>query len=152
MIEVYYTTHDGDGHATVWALLARALGGELPPVARTANGKPYFTADGVPTFSLSHTKTLAVVALSRVGMPLGVDAEPCTRRISAAVARRFLEGDATIVAWTRRESFGKLTGEGVAAQQTKPDARHAFVTMTAADHVLTVCTLCGEPVAQPREL
>ncbi len=136
-----------DAHTDAWALLWRALAalgfdGHAYTLRRTERGKPYFAEAGAPAFSLAHTKTLAVCAIDTAGNSVGVDAERTERGISDAVAARFLArfpAKTRVASWTMRESFGKCTGEGAAAQTISPD-EYCFDTRTAAGHTITICT------------
>ena len=61
-----------------WALLARKLGerfawAQLPPVARTDSGKPWFPQYPQCHFNLSHSGGLALCGVGE--HPLGVDVE-----------------------------------------------------------------------------
>ena len=107
-----------DGHAAAHALLRyavqRTCGIPCPEIARSPAGKPYFIGTSVPYFSLSHTKTHVLAALS--DYELGADIE--TRRsIDIRLRDRlftpqeqrefdFFDG------WTLREAVFKLTGDG----------------------------------------
>ena len=145
-MQLYYRAVEGNAHDCAIALLADALAVQGLTLSdytlcRTPLGKPYFLEEGAPHFSLSHTKTLVLCAISDT--PIGVDAEPCDRKVSPAVCKRFLNdcppADA-IRRWTERESFGKLTGEGVASQQTSFDAALlGFHSYLIASHLVTVC-------------
>ena len=79
-----------DGHEVGRALLARlyrqAVDKDLPPIAVTPRGKPYFP-DGDWHFSISHTKHFAFCALSRNN--IGLDAEEKGRGVSAAMIEKF---------------------------------------------------------------
>ena len=78
MLYVYGAPTDRNhGHETAHALLAHAYrtlagGGDLPPMDRTEQGKPYFLRSPWE-FSLTHARTMAFCAMG--GQPLGVDAE-----------------------------------------------------------------------------
>lgn len=155
----YRHVHNADAHETAWALLSDALHklGLSQPEAtlrRTPLGKPYFAEADAPHFSLSHTKTLVACAIGNA--PIGVDIEPEDRRISAAVCHRFLEDCApedALRCWTQRESFGKLTGEGVASQAIPFDKdKLCFDSYIVAGHLLTVCRQKAEPQSEPQEL
>lgn len=158
-MQIYYRPIEGDAHTCAWSLLADALAANGHALSsytlcRTLIGKPYFTEPGAPCFSLSHTKQIAVCAISST--PIGVDAEPCDRRVSPAVCRRFLGGcspSEALQKWTEHESFGKLTGEG-AASQTIPfnGDTLCFHSYTTAGHLLTVCHLKTDTLSPPQEL
>ncbi len=131
-------------HETAWALLYDVLREEygIAPdsltLAYTDGGKPYFVACPVH-FSLSHTPHIAVLAIG--DSVVGVDAEPTSRKISAAVRHRFLqdcEPSFATAAWTVREAYGKMQGDGFFAPET--DVPHHFETLFAYGHIITVCS------------
>ena len=114
-----------DGHAVGRALLAKlyaqATGEELPPIAVTENGKPYFP-DGQWYFSISHTKNFVFCALSRHN--IGLDAEEKGRAVSPAMLEKFTSDgeksrlgddpqDAFLRLWVQKEALAKLTGRGM---------------------------------------
>lgn len=108
----------GNGHETAYALLRwavrRTCGIPCPEICRSETGKPRFAGRDDLFFSLSHTRTHVLIALSDADV--GVDLE--TRRsIPDALRDRlftaqeqrdfdFFEG------WTLREAVFKLTGRG----------------------------------------
>ena len=113
------------GHEVGRRLLAelyrQATGEEMPPIATTANGKPYFT-QGDWHFSISHTPNHVFCVLSEKNV--GLDAEEMQRPVSAAVISRFLSvaeqarlgGDREREAlrlWVLKEALAKLTGRGI---------------------------------------
>ena len=115
------------GHAAGRTLLARlyrdTTGRELPPIAVTDRGKPYFT-DGRAHFSISHTKRRVFCALSE--HPIGIDAEELDRNINLALAEKILSPAekaqfdaaedkrlALLTFWVLKEARAKLTGEGL---------------------------------------
>jgi phosphopantetheinyl transferase len=136
-------------HQTAWALLADVVQREYGkalcdlPLAYTEHGKPYFT-DSFVHFSLSHTKALAVLAIGDA--PCGVDAEAQSRHISAAVRARFLPdlppdapSEVAVAAWTAREAYGKMTGEGLLTAQVSVPADVQLQSLFAYRHIITVC-------------
>ena len=113
------------GHEVGRRLLAelyrQATGEALPPIATTANGKPYFP-DGKWHFSISHTPNYVFCVLSEKNV--GLDAEEMQRPVSGAVISRFLSaaeqarlgGDREREAlrlWVLKEALAKLTGRGI---------------------------------------
>ena len=74
---------------------------------------PYFPACPQLHFSVSHTRTAALVAVSAV--PVGADVEQ-VRPLHPAMARRLAQADCgdlqPFELWTLRESWFKLTGAG----------------------------------------
>ena len=93
-------------------LIARFFPGKEPLIA--PGGKPYIP--GRPEFSLSHSGTLAVIALADV--PVGADAEK-DRPVGEAVRLRALTGAERadsrdfLFFWTRKEAALKCLGTGV---------------------------------------
>lgn len=115
------------GHEAGRALLARLYlektGNELPEIAVTNRGKPYFPQSHWQ-FSITHTKRHALCALSEKN--IGIDAEELDRIISPALAEKILSpmelaqyaaaGDqnrALLTFWVLKEARVKLTGEGL---------------------------------------
>ena len=114
-----------DGHEVGRALLVRlykqATGRELPPIAVTPQGKPYFP-DGQWHFSISHTRNFAFCVLSRQNV--GLDAEEKGRPVSENMLDKFLPDaekarlgdnpqDAFLRLWVLKEAEAKLTGRGM---------------------------------------
>lgn len=132
-----YGTQGGSGTA----LLARAVEDAygltpLPPLERTAEGKPFFPKNPRLHFNLSHSGGLVLCALS--GCPVGVDIEvmkprrPALPR-QALTAEEFaryqaLGGDwpAFYTLWTRKEAWCKYSGLGLGRQwgKTPPEHKH----------------------------
>ena len=106
-------------HGSAWgvSLLAYAVravwGIDLPETAVLPGGKPYFPACPQVHFSVSHTRTAALVAVSAA--PVGADVEQ-VRPLHPAMARRLAQADCgdlqPFELWTLRESWFKLTGAG----------------------------------------
>ena len=80
------TGHEA-GRELLTDLYRRTTGEELPPVAVTDRGKPYFP-DSPRHFSISHTKHHAFCALA--DCPVGIDAEELTRKIDLRLADKIL--------------------------------------------------------------
>lgn len=115
------------GHQAAYALLERAYaaqtGQKLPPIARTAFGKPYFP-DSPYHFSISHTPRHAFCVVS--DRPVGLDAEELDRRVDPRLAEKILSpgeyrqyllaGDpnlALLKFWVLKEAAAKLSGLGL---------------------------------------
>ena len=155
---------------TAYHLLRYALrgadGGLLPEILREKNGKPWIP--GEPAFSLAHTRTMALCAVS--DEPVGVDAETI-RPFRPGVARLSLQAAeqawvaaqpdfdrAFLTLWTAKEAYVKLTGAGLqwrpkavglgweAGTLTVPGTGLRFETMEHAGVLITVCTALAEPV------
>ena len=118
---------DKNGHEVGRALLAdlyrRATGEELPPIAITSRGKPYFP-NSPWHFSISHTKHHAFCVLA--DCPVGIDAEETTRKIDLRLADKILspaeraeyeaaedKNKALLTFWVLKEAAAKLSGEGL---------------------------------------
>ena len=112
------------GHDAGRELLAQLYPGEnLPPIAVTDRGKPYFV-DSPWYFSISHTPCHAFCVLSEC--PVGIDAEEMDRNINLRLAEKVLspmEKDQFDAAedkravllkfWVLKEAAAKLSGVGL---------------------------------------
>lgn len=130
-------------------------------IIRTDNGKPVIR-DGYFHFSLAHSGNAVVCALGNDN--LGIDIER-VRRFKGRVALRYfseLERRMTRLpflghwfffkVWTRKESFVKMTGEGVSGLEAAPDfticprerkqARETISFMDVRTFPGYVCSLC----------
>lgn len=88
---------------------------ELPPMACTSLGKPYFPGHPDVHFNLSHTDGAVLAGLS--DRPLGVDIEKI-RPVGQAAMRRLADTgseEAFFQSWVRREALAKCSGAGVGA-------------------------------------
>ena len=86
---------------------------ELPKIALTNRGKPYFPEHPEVQFNLSHTAGAVLVGLS--DEPLGVDIEHI-RPVSQRAMRRLADVDTRedfFRSWVRREARAKRSGAGV---------------------------------------
>ena len=127
-------------------------------VSKNSHGKPYLRDHSTFHFSLSHSGSIAICAISDT--PIGCDVQ----KISSTrpqVARRFftpaeqlcLQGSAAPQAqfariWTRKESYVKMRGLGISAcpltsfdvsgTTTLPGA--VFYEYSLPDHCITVCS------------
>ncbi|HOI92275.1 MAG TPA: 4'-phosphopantetheinyl transferase superfamily protein [Candidatus Rifleibacterium sp.] len=97
-------------------------------IATHEHGKPFLPGNPGLYFNISHSRTLALIALAR--HPVGVDVEYLPRHVDfAAVMRRFFsesereewsrfsvpsQQHAFFRGWTRKEAILKATGEGIA--------------------------------------
>ncbi len=121
MISVFFSTYEGNkdqsraGRALLGFVLREYynVSYENADIKRQEQGKPYFT--NLPLFfSISHSGGLVALAVSE--NDVGIDVEPL-RDISRQVGKRYLGVDTDdkkvlLREWVRRESYGKLTGEG----------------------------------------
>ena len=108
--------HGRSGRDAVYALLEHAFitefGERLPEIEKTPNGKPFFPTRPDVHFSLSHSKTHVLCALSDV--PVGVDIES-PRQISARATAYFATPEELALfnpldLWVLKESYIKLIG------------------------------------------
>lgn len=147
-------------HALLERAHARLCGGPMPELARSERGKPYFP-DRRFEFSLTHTRTIAALAVS--DKPVGVDAETL-RPVRRGVAERSMgpeelawiagqpdENEAILTLWTCKEALVKRSGQGL---QFRPRAVRlsfaggvpkGFQVRRLWDGVVTVCPLEDEP-------
>lgn len=99
------------------------LAGEMPEIAVTDRGKPYFVGSNWH-FSISHTKRRAFCALSEENV--GIDAEEADRNINLHLAEKILSPAekaqfeaaadkriALLKFWVLKEAAAKLSGEGL---------------------------------------
>lgn len=112
------------GHDVGRELLASAYrektGKEMPPIAVTERGKPFFVGSDLH-FSISHTKNHAFCALSE--RPVGIDAEEMDRDIKLNLAEKILSPaeklrfDSTrqtlLKFWVLKEAAAKHSGQGL---------------------------------------
>ena len=105
-----------NGSGAVRALLAHAYyadyGEAMPEIEKTPNGKPFFPKRPGVHFSLSHSRTHILCALS--GEPVGADIES-PRHISRSAMRFFCSPEELSVfdpldLWVLKESYLKLLG------------------------------------------
>jgi 4'-phosphopantetheinyl transferase len=137
------------GHAERWIVARAALRilvcarlGCVPedvPLDATEHGKPFVPGTRL-RFNLSHSGTLAVIALAD-DLEVGVDVERPDR--NAAAVRRTLSdgerasGDDLLQLWCRKEAWAKATGGGLGW------APEAFDTTQVVGYALTDLALAG---------
>ena len=111
------------GRQLLEKLYREQTGEEMPPIAQTERGKPYFT-EGQWHFSISHTKRHVFCALAQC--PVGIDAEEADREIPLKLADKILSPAekarfdaardprrALLTLWVLKEAAAKYTGEGL---------------------------------------
>ena len=131
-------------HEAAYALLREGLRrlGEDPDgigIGTDRNGKPFLIGSPLH-FNVSHTPGLAVCVVGEV--PCGVDVEAADRPIPDRIGDRYLDGARGAEAvrrWTRKESFGKLTGEGLHSGEISCEARF-FSPGEPEGFCISVCT------------
>ncbi|MCL2409264.1 MAG: hypothetical protein FWC96_06580 [Oscillospiraceae bacterium] len=117
-MKLYCAPISGEGRReAVYSLLEYAYlteyGDSLPEIKKTPNGKPYFPARADIHFSLSHTKTHVLCAISAT--PVGVDIES-PRTISPRAVKFFASAKELSMfdpldLWVLKESYIKLIGD-----------------------------------------
>lgn len=116
------TGHEA-GRSLLEEMYRQHVGTQMPPIAVTERGKPYFP-DSPWRFSISHSKRHVFCALSRKA--IGIDAEELDREISLKLADKILspmerkqfeeardQRLALLRFWVLKEAQAKLTGEGL---------------------------------------
>ena len=105
------------GSETVYELMRKAFSSictdSFPEIAKTKNGKPYFPSKPDLHFSLSHTKSHVLCAISN--NPIGCDIEPLDREISGKALEYFATPEELsqfnpLDLWVLKESYVKLFG------------------------------------------
>lgn len=166
MIHIFYTPiRDGQPSRTAHALAGdayRRLTGDPPPqIAKHPGGKPYFSA-GPWHLSISHTRQVALCALSE--QPVGLDAEQprpvpenlmqrCLAEPELAVCRAAADPNAAFLRfWTLKEAYAKYDGCGIvgfphrwcfALEGSLARLQGQglwFQTLTAGDLTISVCS------------
>ena len=147
-----YGIQDAPAPALLSYALRRELGWtELPELARTEKGKPYFPSFPNVHFSWSHSGPYVLCALS--GKPVGADIERVRPRRASLPAYAFTEAErrdyrrlgadwpAFYTLWTRKEAWCKYTGDGLARLwgQTPPEGGLRYGTYAGADWRAAVC-------------
>jgi len=123
IFDMIYCTARGtnSGSEAVYALLEYALlrehGLPLPKICKTTHGKPYFPSFPDLHFSLSHTKTHVLCAVSTI--PIGCDIES-QRQISDRALKFFCSASELslfdpLELWVLKESYIKLLGLTIAS-------------------------------------
>ena len=145
------------GRALLGQMYRRYAEGEMPDIAVTERGKPYFV-DSPWHFSISHSKAHVFCALSKRN--IGIDAEEQDRQVNLKLAEKILSPKektqfdaaadqrlALLRFWVLKEARAKLTGEGIKGypnhtEFTLPDPRIRemqgclVAVMEEEDHVI----------------
>lgn len=169
MIRVYYMKTARDGSAAARRLLGYALardhGISDAVVAKEPTGKPYLT--GHPHLCISITHTDEIVAVAIGDSPVGIDAEAVgdirsrvAERLFTNVEREYVGDDPLrfFEIWTRKESFAKLTGDGITKGLSRVDTLTGdntggavFVPLDIPGAAACVCSFEGD-AAEVREV
>ena len=116
--------------------------GDEAEIKKSPSGKPFIHgADSeYKHFNISHSNNYAVCVFSEE-IEVGIDIEKI-RPINQRIIDRFLNGchqDEAIRSWTRRESFGKMTGKGF-SDVRYDEVTHTFQEYTDIEgYIITVC-------------
>ena len=111
------------GRQLLRELYRQETGKELPEIAVTERGKPYFP-DSPWHFSISHTPKHAFCVLSKNNV--AIDAEETDRKVNLKLAEKILSPEekrlfdaavnkarALLIFWVLKEAAAKLSGEGL---------------------------------------
>lgn len=151
-MQVFYTTEKIDSPSFVARAFACAYPQrDLPLFCKTKSGKPYFENTDDIFFSITHDGAVTAVAFS--AHPVGIDYCAKTPKDIAAFMHRFgskEERNAVLSAadkegafkrfWSAKESFVKLTGEGISA------IKHCTFTGQTVQNETTVAHLAFLPL------
>lgn len=127
-------------------------------LAREPSGRPYIIGRKDLDFNISHSKSLAVCALSIGDGRIGVDTEPMISTVPIERQQRFAEKyfsgneknllenthDAFSHIWTAKEAYLKRNGTGIATELSRIDILSLpeeiqLVTLEREDHFITLC-------------
>ena len=127
----------------------------LPELARTDLGKPFFPALPHIQFSISHSKSIILCAVS--AKPVGVDIEDIRPRRESLPQYALTEGEfsryqslggdwpAFYTLWTRKEAWCKYTGQGLGhSWDLTPQEKGLFYGEYAGDGWRAA--VCGEEI------
>ncbi len=146
------------GAGLLLAYALREAGAEDLSLAYSEHGKPYLLSYPDLHFNLSHSGTLALCAVS--DRPVGADVERPGRADQAVARRCFLPQElewmenapdrarAFTRLWTRKESYLKLLGTGLAREMNSfsvlpgeaMEDGAAFTEKEVSGHLICVCT------------
>ena len=151
MFEIYATKTENNKksrHDNAYLILKYALNVDFLDIKKTPSGKPYINGHDNVYFNISHSNEYAVCAVADI--PVGIDIE-FIRPLSERFTKRYLNGcspEEAIREWTRRESFGKLTGEGFANTSDEPHVFREYDDIPG--YIVMVCVFRnGIPVIEP---
>ena len=104
------------GQLLLKSMYEELVGGEMPQIAKLSRGKPYFV-DSDLHFSITHTKKTVFCALADV--PVGIDAEEMSRKVSPSELAQYEalaeedRNDALLRFWVLKEAEVKCSGLGL---------------------------------------
>ena len=149
--------------ASAYMLLCKALNDvygitEKPVFEYSEHGKPLIVGHPEINFNLSHCRSVAACVVS--SRPVGIDVEE-VREYKDSLARYVLNDDeyAAVMSssspasefirlWTMKESYLKLTGEGITRDLKTVLAdtgKYKFDTKQFGSAILTVCSFLSNP-------
>lgn len=167
MTAVYYTAspHDSKNYSDIARLLLgyglmQSHGITDAVILKDKRGKPYI--DGHPDIHVSITHTNGCVACAVSDSPVGIDAE-CAGDIRQRVTQKmFTENERDYAGnsperffeiWTKKESYVKMTGDGLTHTASTIDTitgdgtnGAAFTHLRIPGVTVCVCTSCPESV------
>lgn len=127
---------------------------EMPEIAKMHRGKPYFV-DSDLHFSITHTKTRVFCAISDV--PVGLDAEDLTRKVSPGLAEKILspgeyaqyeaaadKNEALLRFWVLKEAEVKCSGMGLRGYPDHTDFKLDDPRVTEMEGCLVAVILAEE--------
>lgn len=109
----------------VYTVVKENPGAQLPEIAVSEFGKPYFMVTGEPEFNLSHSGNYVVCAVSDCSV--GIDAEVYSENVDLSIAKNYfsygeyqfiikdkrISDRSFIQIWTLKESYIKNSGMGL---------------------------------------
>ena len=133
--------------------------GIFPTIAKTENGKPYFSDIPYIDFSISHSENLVAcsVCISKKQKPvIGIDCEAIYKKDPMPLSERFFTKNEieTIASsddkakeftklWTKKEAYLKLLGKGLSVSLSSFDVGslpYHFETYEIMDNIFTICS------------
>lgn len=155
-----YITQNVDLYDKVKKIYLEKFGISDVKIERTANGKPFATADGnnlQVQFSVAHTQNFAVLAFGKTDV--GVDCEKIAPRKKESVLRSFSQREREEINcdtdffknWTAKEAFVKFNGFTLANQlknlQYVDDTllfngiavNNNIIHLSVGEHLICVC-------------
>ena len=141
------------GQLLLKSMYEELVGSEMPQIAKLSRGKPYFV-DSDLHFSITHTKRCVFCALADV--PVGIDAEEMTRKVSPSMAEKILSpgelaqyealpeedrNDALLRFWVLKEAEVKCSGLGLRGYPNHTDFALDDPRVTQMDgcYVAVIC-------------
>ncbi len=146
MNKIYILRGEGDPYAFLKTMAAKKYNN--CEILKTEKGKPYFKNISDLFFSISHTDSLTVIAVS--DCEVGIDAEKI-RKADLRVLRRFLKEESDYVnacdsdrrffeIWTKKEAYLKYKGTGLSGGLQSVNVLNLPIkTFGFEDYIISVC-------------